>query len=470
MKTLVSFIAATILSFCVEAQDRFINEKSPTIAFTNVNLIDGTGAEAKAGQTVVIQNGRIQAIGDSLDIPEGAKVVDLSGKSLLPGLVQLHEHLFYTADDPESFGVTTQPLHFPRLYLAGGITTARTAGSIEPYTDLRVKEAIEAGQIAGPDFDLTTPYVEGAPGAILQLHPIGSTSNARDFIDFWANHGFTSVKAYINITREQLDATIDEAHENGMKVTGHLCSVTFREAVDLGIDQFAHGFFTATDFVKNKEADKCPSGLATVNALIATDPEGTEAQALFKHMIDNDVSVTATLGVLLRWLPETPPLPAWGKALLDEDSLAVHLERREGALTSERAIGVRRQQLEANTMMNIAFWRAGGKLVIGSDTTSGGGVLPGHANAQTMETLVKFGMPALDVIKAATLVGADTMGLAGDRGSIEVGKRADLIIVDGDPSTDMADIHKIVQVFKAGVGYDPEAMRDAAKGRIGAPG
>lgn len=466
----VSFIVILFGLFGVNAQERFITEDASVIAFINANLIDGTGRAAKAGQTVIVRDGNIDAIGASISVPVDAKVIDLNGKTLMPGLVQLHEHLFYTADETEFFLVSTQPVQFPRLYLAGGITTARTAGSFEPYTDLRVKEAIEAGRLAGPDFDLTAPYLEGKPGAVLQLHTLDSAEEAREMVRYWAGQGFTSVKGYTNITREQLGAAIDEAHNHNMKVTGHLCSVTFREAADLGIDQFAHGFFVATDFVKNKEPDVCPSGRDQFDSLIKTDPDGAEAQALFKHLVEKGTSVTATLAVLSRWVPETPPLPAWGKAILDDDTLAAHLQRRESALSNAQRIDASRKRLEAAARMNIAFWRAGGKLVVGSDTTSGGGVLPGHANARTMEMLVRYGMPALDVIKAATLLGAETMGLDADRGSIEVGKRADMIIIDGDPSVDMADMHKVVTVFKRGIGYDTAAMRDAARGKVGAPG
>lgn len=470
MRRLIALAAFVGFAFSVQAQDRFITEKSAVIAFINANLIDGTGALAKAGQTVVVRDGRIIAVGSDVSAPADAKVIDLAGKTLMPGLVQLHEHLFYTADDPEFFTVSTQPVHFPRLYLAGGVTTARTAGSFEPYTDIRVKEAIESGRLSGPDFDLTAPYFEGEPGAVLQLHTLKSADEAREMVRYWAGQGFTSVKVYTNITREHLSATIDEAHKNGMKVTGHICSITFREAADLGIDQFAHGFFTATDFVENKKPDVCPRGSDQFNSLMNTNPNSTAAQALFKHLIEKGTSVTATLAVLSRWVPETPPLPGWAKALLDEDTLVAHLERREAALSSAGRIDAGRKRLEAAAKMNIAFWRAGGKLVIGSDTTSGGGVLPGHANVRSMEMLVKYGMPAIDVIRAATLSGAETMGLDADRGSVEVGKRADLIIVEGDPSIDMAALHNIRSVFKNGVGYDSTKMREAALGRVGAPG
>src|ERR1700722_8446361 len=210
----------------VAPASKFIRENAPVIAVTHVQLIDGSGAPAQADQTIVMDHGKIVAVGPAAGtaVPAGAKVIDGKGKTLIPGLVGMHEHLFYpAANDGEPIFIE-QPFSFPQLYLASGVTTARTTGSIEPYTDLQVKARVDSGRLPGPDFYLTTPYLEGGPSAFLQLHPLKDAAEARAFVDYWHSVGFTSVKAYVSVKPDELRAGIEEAHKLGMKVTGHLCS------------------------------------------------------------------------------------------------------------------------------------------------------------------------------------------------------------------------------------------------------
>ena len=163
---------------------------------------------------------------------------------------------------------------FPRLYLAGGATTVRTAGSMVPYADLNLVRMVESGQIPGPDIDATGPYITPRLG-LPAVNELRDANHAREMVRYWASEGFTSFKAYINVSREELAAAIDEAHTRGLKLTGHLCSVTFREAADLGIDNLEHGFLVATDFVEDKEPDTCVDGR---QSLLDVDIEGEAFQ------------------------------------------------------------------------------------------------------------------------------------------------------------------------------------------------
>jgi hypothetical protein len=171
--------------------------------------------------------------------------------------------------------VTQIAFSAPRLYLGAGVTTLRTTGNIEGYTDLEVKRSIDAGRSPGPDIDATAPYLEG-PGSIFpQMHQLKDGDDAREMVAFWARRGATSFKAYMNVTRAQLGAAIEAAHALGLKVTGHLCSVTWREAIALGIDDLEHGpVFSATDFQKDKQPDQCPaSGTSAWSELGVDAPE-----------------------------------------------------------------------------------------------------------------------------------------------------------------------------------------------------
>src|SRR6266540_3697549 len=252
----------------------FVKVDAPALALVHARVIDGTGAEPRIGQVIVVERGLIRAVGDSarVTIPANARMLDLAGRTVLPGFVMVHEHMFYPgARWPGGYFANEQGFSFPRLYLAGGATTVRTGGSLEPYTDLELEAAIDSGRLPGPKMDVTGPYLQG-PGLPLfyQMHVLSGADDARRTVEYWAGVGATSFKAYTNITREELGAAIRAAHARGLKVTGHLCSVTFREAAALGIDDLEHGLLVASDFVAGKKPDRCPDD-AVEPSILALD-------------------------------------------------------------------------------------------------------------------------------------------------------------------------------------------------------
>lgn len=455
-----------------EDVSRYIVEDAPIIALTQALIIDGTGAAPVANQTVIIRDGRITRIGPDtgVDIPENARLIALGGKALLPGWVMLHEHLFHSVApwrDPAF--AWDQPLSYPKLYLAAGVTSARTAGSLDPYTDLGIKKAIAAGTMVGPDFDFTAPYIDGEPGSVLQDHPLDSVQAVREHVRFWAGQGFTSFKAYVFITPEQLGAAIDEAHQLGLKITMHPCSVTYREAVNLGIDQIEHGFFHMADFQPGKLAGQC-NDENQLESLIALSADDERVQSLFSYLIEHHVTITSTPAVYARMAQMLPPLEEGDVALLDKSSADYYREdlARGAKHATDAAVIEVQQAVKANWSLEAAFWRAGGKLVVGSDAVPPGS-LAGNENLTSIELLAEEGIPPLDVIRIATRNGAEALSIADDRGTIAVGKRADLIVIDGNPAMNIRDIRHIELVFKNGIGYDPAALRQSALGTIGGP-
>src|SRR6185503_9667314 len=246
----------------------YVSVAGPAVVLRHVRLIDGTGAAAQEDRTIVVQGGRIAAIGGpDTPAPAGAQVIDLAGRTVLPGLVGLHDHMYYIArPNMDAAGHSEPPLivpqmtfSSPRLYLAAGVTTMRTTGAVEPYVDLNVKGEIDAGRMVGPHMDVTGPYLEGQGSPFIQMHPLKDADDARRMVNYWADMGATSFKAYMNITRAELGAAIQEAHKRGLKLTGHLCSVTYPEAAELGIDDLEHGFFVNTQLDPGKQPDKCSS-------------------------------------------------------------------------------------------------------------------------------------------------------------------------------------------------------------------
>ena len=235
----------------------FVKVDAPVVALTHVRLIDGTGAAAREDQTVVFSKGKIESVGDaaSANVPKDAQVIDLHGYTVIPGLVGMHDHMFY----PVGRGVFGEmAFSFPRLYLAAGVTTIRTTGSLEPYTDLQLKKSIDGGQTPGPKVHVTGPYLEGKGSWAIQLHQLTGPEDAVKTVNYWLDEGVDNFKAYMFITRAELKAAIETAHKRGAKVTGHLCAVNFREAADLGIDDLEHGLFVDTEFLPGKKPDECP--------------------------------------------------------------------------------------------------------------------------------------------------------------------------------------------------------------------
>jgi hypothetical protein len=355
----------------------------------------------------------------------------------------------------------------PRMYLAAGVTTIRTTGSVEPYTDLNVKAQIDRGLLAGPHMDVTGPYLEGPGSPFIQMNQLRDAEHARQMVAFWADQGVTSFKAYMNISRAQLKAAIDEAHRRGLKITGHLCSVTYPEAAALGIDNLEHGFWVNTQNDPGKVPDRCPSTSGSPT-LAGMDANSAEARALIALLVRSRVAVTSTLPVFEPSSPAYRPLSARMLEMLSPQARADYLTLRRLAAAAAPERAAARAKLWANELrMERAFVAAGGLLIAGPDPTGAGNVLPGFGDLRAIELLVTAGFTPLEAIRIGTLNGATYLGLADRIGSIAPGKHADLVLVRGDPSTRIEDIENVEIVFKDGIGYDSAALLALVKGHYG---
>jgi uncharacterized Ntn-hydrolase superfamily protein len=439
----------------------FVSVSAPHVVIEDVYLIDGTGAPPRREMSVVIRDGRIIAVGPTPEVgrPAGAEVIDGRGHTLAPGFVMVHEHMFYPAGGGR---YNTNQVSFPPLYLAGGTTTIRTGGSLDPYTDLRIRAEVEAGRHVGPHMDVTGPYLEG-PGGFAWAFPVLATPrDARDHVNFWADRGVTSFKAYNVIDRSTLGAAIMAAHARGLKVTGHLCSVTYREAADLGIDNLEHGFFAATDWVADKSLDRCPRGAA--QTYLDLDIESSSFTDLVDHLIERGVALTSTLTVVERRAPGRPPPPEGARSSMLPELRDIVMR----GLTRAEQPGNPAGELLAKYMaMEKAFYDAGGMLLVGTDPTGAGDVVPGYANQRAVQLLMEIGLTVEQAIEVATRNGARYLQLEGDLGTVEVGKRADLVLMRGDPGADPEALRRMVTVFKDGVGYDSAKLFDSVEGWVG---
>ena len=460
----------------VDGSRYFYGKNSTTKVLQHVRVIDGTGAAVKDDQTVVIEGTKIAAIGTSVGLPANAEVFDLAGYTVLPGLVGMHDHIYYlqrpNTDAQGSEGPTLLPqmtFSAPRMYLANGVTTIRTAGSVEPFADINLRKLVDSGRMIGPHVEPTAPYLQGVSDIFMQMHTLTGPEDAREFVKFWASQGANNFKAYMHITRAELQAAIETAHSLHLKVTGHLCSVSYPEAAELGIDNLEHGFFVNTQLDPEKKPDTCSreTGAAT---LAKMTPESPEAAELIKLLVAHHVAITSTLPVFEAGLPGKPALRPKALATLTPQALEAYLYGRDRRSTAPETELTRRQvqNYKNATALEHKFVEAGGFLMAGLDPTGNGATLPGFGDQHEVELLVNDDhFTPLEAIRVATLNGAIYLGESGRIGSIETGKDADLMIVKGDPSKNITDIENVEIVLKDGAAYDSAKLLDSVKGRYG---
>ena len=446
----------------------FVKVSAPVIALTHARVIDGTGSPARNDQTIIISGGEIQSVGDSAgaSVPAGAQVLDLTNKTVIPGLVGMHEHMFYPAGGRTAVAMYNEMgFSFPRLYLANGVTSLRTTGSVEPYTDLELKKLIDSGKLVGPKIHVTGPYLEGAGSFTPQMHELNGPDDARKTVDYWADEGVTSFKAYMHITRAELAAAIAEAHKRGIKVTGHLCSIGFKEAAALSIDDLEHGLMVDTEFDPGKAPDVCPSQQLTAKTLEGIDIEGAPVQSTIRDLVAHHVAVTSTIVIFETLAPNQPPLEQRVlDALLPEAAIA-YLNTR--AHIAEDANSPWPVLLKKEMQFERDFVKAGGVLLAGEDPTGYGGDLAGFGDQREMELLVEAGFTPAEAIHIYTENGARFLGEDDHIGTLAPGKQADVVVIDGDPSTKISDIEKTELVFKNGVGYDSAKLIASVHGSVG---
>ncbi|MEQ9299002.1 MAG: amidohydrolase family protein [Cyclobacteriaceae bacterium] len=470
MLRLICLLTTLLFTTCLMGQSSlseetqsYVSQPRGSYVLQNLTILDGTGGPARTNQDVIIDGETILAIGEDLAIPSEATAIDLQGKSAMPGMVMLHEHLFYPKTTPgRPYGLDQMTYSFPKMYLAGGVTTMRTAGSIMPAVDVNIKKAINRGDKPGPKMDVTTPHIDREGTGIFELATINSSAHAADAVNFYADMGCTSVKVYNFITREDLSAIIDAAHARDMKVTGHICSITYREAADLGIDNLEHGFYSTSDLFLDKKEDVCdPFGMRS--ALLSTAVDAPVVSELIDHLVKEEVALTSTINVFEPYTGREV-VPGGGVDALFPAAKEKVLKRwasKQGRDSIDYALFNKAKVWEK------AFYDAGGLLVAGTDPTYDGRIVAGYANMRLLELFVEMGFTIPEAIKICTLHGAKYLEQDDTIGTIAENKIADLLILDQDISQDISAIRSINMIIKNGIGYDSGKLFKAAEGCVG---
>jgi hypothetical protein len=351
----------------------------------------------------------------------------------------------------------------PRLYLGSGVTTIRTTGGRSPYAEINLRQNINRGAVPGPRIHLTAPYLTGAEGGG-SMAVVNSPEAARRFVAYWASEGVTWIKAYTDIRRAELGATIKEAHKRGVKVTGHLCSVSFREAVELGIDNLEHGMLTASDFDPRKQPDVCP--VEQVGELGQADPSGQTAKDVIQTLVKHKVSMTSTLAVYEPFVANRPTKDARTLEAMTPPLRDTYLQIRH-EIDSSGSGPVAEEGLKHAMAFERAFVAAGGVLGAGVDPTGMGGALAGYGDQRNYELFIEAGFTPAQSVQIMTANGARILGVEKQLGTVERGKLADLVVLKGDLTADPSVIRNATVVFKDGIGYDPAKLVASVQGRVG---
>lgn len=474
---LIAFVTRAQQPTPVPIRTQYLYGRNSTVkALQHVRIIDGTGGAILEDQTIIIDERKITRIGHALSLPSDAEALDLTGYTVLPGLVGMHDHLYYlqrpNTSSAGSEGPTLLPqmtFSAPRMYLANGVTTIRTAGSVEPYADINIRSLTEAGKLIGPHIEPTAPYLQGPSDIFMQMHVLSGPQDATSFVNFWAASGATNFKAYMHISRAELGAAIQAAHALHLKVTGHLCSVTYPEAAELGIDNLEHGFFVNTQLDPDKQPDQCSreTGSAT---LARMTPNSSEGAALIKLLVAHHVAITSTLPVFEATLAGKPALRPAALATLTPQALEAYLYNRNRRNTSSDSPALQRaaSNYRNDVQLEHKFVEAGGLLMAGLDPTGNGATLPGFGDQHEVELLVTdAGFSPAEAIRIATLNGATYLGEQARIGSVQVGKDADLMIVRGNPGARISDIENVEIVLKDGTAYNSNKLLESVRGRYG---
>jgi imidazolonepropionase-like amidohydrolase len=450
-------LVLTLLTGCSEPPaTSFVKAARSTFAISHVRVIDGTGAPARDDQTVLVRDGRITGVGSAAttEIPTGTAVISGRGRTVVPGLVGMHDHLFYELNDVPYESAAA----FARLYLGAGVTTIRTAGAVDLDEDLRVTKSVDEGRLPGPKIHITSPYFGASDPATVA-----------EKVETLANRGVTSFKAYTTMRLPELRALVDAAHARGLRVTGHLCAVGFRDAAAAGIDNLEHGLAVDTEFYSGKQLDVCPEQGRFMTEQMGMDPPRSLAvQQLVQYLVRHEVTVTSTLAVFESLTgdadvfdPRMPAVLTWRIRGTYDRLLSTHSDR-----TTPLAQGFA-MALWHEMQFERMFVDAGGRLMAGADPTGWGGIVAGFADQRELELLVAAGFKPEAAIHIATENGAAFLNELDHIGTVRPGRQADLVLVRGNPATPISDVRNVEIVFKDGIGYDAAALVADSAGTVG---
>ena len=414
---------------------RAVPDEGVPTAYVGGTLVDATGRAPVRDAVVLVEKGRIAAAGprSRVAIPAGARRVDVSGKTILPGLWDMHAHF--------------EQVEWGPLYLAAGVTTVRDCGNELDFIR-SVRDTIDAGKGLGPAI-LLACFVDGDGPAAIGTQRLREESEIPKLVQTLRDARCSQVKIYSSLPPRLIAPLAKAAHEAGMTVTGHIpFGIGAVHAVEAGMDQINHlSYVVRALFPPSYDPDASLPRPVMQRAMQEIDLSSASAKETIELLRSRHVVVDPTLA-----------LGELGTHTAEEIARAEPgLARVAGPLRAPLAsMGVPAGQAEAahalwqrNLEVLAALHKAGVTIVAGTDQS-----VPGHSLHREMEIYVSAGFTPMEAIQAATIVPARAMRLDRETGTVEAGKRADLIVVDGDPLADIRNLRRVVTVIQAGRAYD----------------
>jgi imidazolonepropionase-like amidohydrolase len=431
LTTFVSLYGADGMQSLSELSKTIPGSRAGTLAIVGATLIDGTGRAAVPNTTVVVQDGKIAAAGPSSTVkaPRNAQVVDGRGKFVLPGLWDMHAHF--------------EQVEWGPIYLAAGVTTVRDCGNELEFI-AAVRDAVAAGRGLGPRI-LAAGIVDGSGPSAMGVQRVDTPEQAKMWVDRYHDAGFQQMKIYSSVKLEQIQAVAQEAHRLGMTVTGHVPNgVTVYQAVQAGQDQINHIQYIMRMMLP---LDGSARRADVMNASSNLDLSSPAAVKAIAFLVANHTVVDPTLALAELGTANTSKPPA-----SFEPGVAKIAPELAQPLTDVRPAGPQSAQSERVFAKDLelvgALHRAGVPIVAGTDQA-----VPGHSLHREIELYVQAGFTPMEAIQAATIVPARAMGIDKETGTVEAGKRADLILVGGSPLEDIHNIRKVESVIANGRMY-----------------
>lgn len=421
-----------------------------SILLRDALVFDGTGKEPARDTDILIRNDTIAKTGKNLKAPRGARIIDCKGKTVIPGLIDMHGHLY-------AFGAS-QFDAYPQLYLAGGVTTIFTPGEFEPVFTDRLKKAIRNGLVAGPDVLSAGPYFTSRPSPVHWIRAYSTADSLEMFFNKWKGL-IDGVKVYSSITQEHFDRIIKLAQENNLIVTGHLGKITTRYAVEHGINGLEHGITTISEFGIGDG-----NFLSTICNAGNLDLDQPAVDSLIDLIVSRKVYMDPTMVLLDNMQSDFKPVVSNLHYYLDS-AARQYLQRMKENIRSFTADSCAKKALRKQLVFTRRFFEKGGLLVAGTDPVNAE-ILPGFGIKREIQLFVQAGIPLAKAIRIASLNAAIALRMSNRTGSIEPGKRADLSIIDGDITTDINLLTATEWVIKHGTIYKSSLLLESAKGKI----
>ena len=435
--TFVGRAAADGMEALSEISRNVSASSSGTLVLAGATLIDGTGRPAIPDSVVVVKKGRIVAAGPrtGTKIPKHATVVDVRGKTILPGLWDMHAHF--------------EQVEWGPIYLAAGVTTVRDCGNEFEFITA-VRDAILAGHGLGPRL-LLAGVVDGTGPLALGVERVDTPEQARMWTRRYHDAGFQQVKIYSSVKLEEVKIISEEAHHLGMTVTGHVPEgLDAYQVIAAGQDQINHIGYV-TDIMHAplpSDADR----KARFKAALDVDVNSAEAQKAISFLKDHGTVIDPTIALSEFFTATTAKPPLTFEPGISDVAPELVEQLTDVGPPSERS-EVIEKAFEKDLEVVGALHRAGVPIVAGTDQT-----VPGHSLHREIELYVQAGFTPMEAIQSATTVPAKVMGLDKETGTVEAGKNADLIVVDGDPLADIRNTRNVELVISAGKMYKPAEL------------